>query len=546
MTVQAPSPLTDESPPVPGPADRRDSGGDPPAPAGEEAPRAEPFLATVDGRLDADLPDAVSELFGAPDGDEPPHPFDPPEAAETESRAFEPAADGGDPAPEVPDFLAEFEDALVEGLSDDGAASSGEPDAGAGGIASAAPADEPVLSAPAGAAAAMPLPAPEGARPIAALAFACDGETERALRQGLSQFEKPGPRYEDPQIWAGGLPAAIAALAGGYGAALVIVDIDGMPYPAGAIHELAEVCDVGTAVVAIGSDATARSSRELLLAGVSDYLVKPVSPAAIGEAASRAAATRPAGPVNGSVVGFTGTGGSGVTTLVAATALQTANRGRYVSVLDLNRTFPSAAVLLDVEPAAGLDQILEMAVAAAPDPQMLDGMRVDRSERISVYAYRWSPTPHPAPSLRALKWLLGELRHRSQLVLVDGLDDPELRFALLELVDLRVVVGEPTGRDILPAARIVGLLGDRPPTLLVRNHTREFKRGMGTGLFRQPGTETALDIEIPFDAGLPTIADRGWPAGRLPRRLRKPLAGLADRILTDTGAGLPLPAAEGA
>ena len=264
--------------------------------------------------------------------------------------------------------------------------------------------------------------------PVAALAFATDRQTEDALRQGFLHFRNPSPQYQDPQVWTGGIHTAVAALSSGHSTRLVIVDVDGTPYPAGAIHELAEVCEVGTAVVAIGSDSTARSSRELLLAGVSDYLVKPITAAAVQETVARVSDSDSHGSVTGKLVGFVGTGGSGATTLVAATALQAALRGRYVSVLDLNRTVATSAILLDVEPAAGLDQLLEVAAGPIPDPQMLDGVRTQRSERISLYAYRWSPEPPPIPAPRALEWLIEELRQRSQLVFVDGLDDPDLLF----------------------------------------------------------------------------------------------------------------------
>ena len=101
--------------------------------------------------------------------------------------------------------------------------------------------------------------------PAAALAFATDADTEMALRDGLLGFESASAGTGEPQVWQGGLRAAIAALAEGRTAPLVIVDIDGVAYPAGAIHELAAVCEVGTVVVAVGSDVSARPGRELLL-----------------------------------------------------------------------------------------------------------------------------------------------------------------------------------------------------------------------------------------------------------------------------------------
>ena len=315
------------------------------------------------------------------------------------------------------------------------------------------------------------------------------------------------------------------------------MDLDGVPFPAGAMHELAEVCEVGTAVIALGSDGSARASREILLAGVSDYLVKPVSPAAIRDAALRATGADTDPTLRGCVAGFAGTGGSGATTLAAAAALHAAEQGRYVSILDLNRTVSSMALLLDVEPAPGLDQLFEVAGRSLPDPGLLDGVRTERSERISVYAYRLGSTLPPAPSMPALDWLLSQLRHRSQLVLVDGLDDPGTYFDLLGEVDLRVLVVEPTASGAARAARTLDLLSPAAPVLLVQNHTRAFRPDAGTAMLNGAGIEAASDVVVPFDRSLPELAGRGWPSDRLPRGLRKPLGALSERL------SMPAPAA---
>ena len=367
--------------------------------------------------------------------------------------------------------------------------------------------------------------------PSRALAFAADPDTEAALRDGLLGYEGFSPGYGDPQVWQGGLRAAIGALKEGHSAPLIFVDIDRIAYPAGAIHELAAVCEVGTVVIALGSDNTARPGRELLLAGVSDYLAKPLTAEAVRAAAHRAgpdAATRRSG---GCVAGFVGCGGSGTTTVLAAAALQAAERGCYVSVLDLDRSVAAAALTLGVEPAAGLDQLLEAAGRGAPDPEMVEGVCTPRSDRIHVYAHRWNPTLPATPSREALESLLAVLRDRSQLVLVDGLDEPAFRFSSSSELDARVFVAEPTAANIAPLGHTMSLLGADPPLLFVQNHTRAFKRGGGARALRSAGLSIAPDFMIPFEPELPEAADRGWPQSRLPRSLRKPVRALTDRLL---------------
>ena len=367
---------------------------------------------------------------------------------------------------------------------------------------------------------------------IDALAFATDPRSERALREGLSDFQ-------DAQVWPGDLRAAAAALGQGHSPRLVFVDIDGIPYPAGAVYELSAVCEVGTVVIALDSDDTARFSREILLAGVSDYLVKPITAAAVRESAARVAGAAARGAAEGWLVGFAGTGGSGATTLAAATALLAAERGRYVSVLDLNRTFSTLSFLLDVEPAGGLVDLLSTVARASLHPEMVDGMRAERSARIAVYGYPWSAVPPPLAPVWAVCELLVELQRRSHLVIADGMDDPAARQTLLAMVDARVLVVEPTATGTASAARmtarIAPMIDQDWPVVLVQNHTRAFEARAGAQALAGAGVTPTPDVVVPFEPTLPSITDRGWPQGRLPRTLREPLDRLADRLLAMPG-----------
>ena len=361
-----------------------------------------------------------------------------------------------------------------------------------------------------------------------ALAFATDSESEHVLREGLAG-------YRDAQVWPGGLRAAVTALSRGAGTRLLFVDLDEIAYPAGAIHELAAVCEVGTEVVAFGSDGSARFSREVLLAGVSDYLVKPMSSRAVRDAALRAGLVEEETAPRACVAAFIGSGGSGTTTLAAAVVLLAARRGHYVSVLDLSRPFSTLAFLLDVEPAAGLEQLLEASGRSAPDSEVVSAVRGKRSERISVYAYRFGPVPFAAPEAGAVLRLVSELRRRSHLVLVDGLDHPEPRSALLSAVDRRVAVVEPTPSGAARGADLLERLGDGPPLVVVRNHTRAFADDASVRALRRAGLRTRPRVSVPFEPALPALCDRGWPKDQVPKSLAAPVSMLSDLLLSTLG-----------
>ena len=360
-----------------------------------------------------------------------------------------------------------------------------------------------------------------------ALAFASDSESEHVLREGLTG-------YRDAQVWPGGLRAAVTALGRGAGTRLLFVDLDEIAYPARAIHELAAVCEVGTEVVAFGSDGSARFSRDVLLAGVSDYLVKPMSAVAVRDAALRAGIEEDAAS-GGCVAAFTGSGGSGTTTLAAAVALLAAQRGRYVAVLDLSRPFSNLAFLLDAEPAAGLEQLLDASGRSVPDSEVVSAVRAKRSERISVYAYRFGPVPFAAPEADAVLRLVSELRRHSHLVLVDGLDHPETRSALLSAVDRRVLVVEPTPSGAARGALLLNGFGKGSPLVVVCNHTRSFGDGASLRALRRAGLRTRPRVSVPFESALPALCDRGWPKDQLPKSLAGPVSMLSDLLLSDPG-----------
>ena len=367
--------------------------------------------------------------------------------------------------------------------------------------------------------------------PLAAVAFATDSDTANILRESLHDYDLPFAGCQAPQIWRGDLRAAINALGSGCSAKLAIVDIDGAPYPAGALHEMAAICEVGTVVITVGSNDSARLGRELLFAGVSDYLVKPITVSAVHDAIDHATAPDEDARSTGTVAGFVGTGGSGSTTLAAAVALDAAKQGRYVSVLDLNRTVAAAAVSLDVEPPSGLDQLFELAAQGTADSEIVDRVEVRRADRIAVYAYGSNAVQPAIPDLSAVNWLVTQLRLRSQLVVVDGLDDPVSCLDFLAEVDTRVLVYEPTHAEAKRVARMLDLLGNHPPVVLVQNCTRSIKRKKRAHSPDDAGPERPPDVVVPFEQSLPEISNRGWPEGRLPRSLRKPLNSLVGRIL---------------
>lgn len=358
-------------------------------------------------------------------------------------------------------------------------------------------------------------------------AFAADADTERILREALDGRGDGG-------IHRGDMAAAIRHLTGAPSPQVVIVDLDGSRFPAGSIHELAGVCEFGTKVIAVGSNDTARLARELLTTGVSDYLPKPVSVHEIRESV-RAALEGEGTPPRlhaGRVVAFAGCGGGcGATTLAAVTVQHSAARGSYVSALDLDRKFAALPWILDVEPPAGLDEVLGM---IAPEPssgaEMIESVSVVAGPRVSVYGYRPGEGVPPVPSPAAVHGLTEHLANRSHLVVVDGLSDADTLFSVLKNADERVLVYEPTLASLSRVAHTLALLGEGRGAILVENNTRARKSSLSPGQISHALAGREPDFTIPFEPKLPAAANRGRLDGSLGRKYRKALDGLVEGL----------------
>lgn len=355
--------------------------------------------------------------------------------------------------------------------------------------------------------------------------FAADARTERALRAGLAGREV--------RIQRGRLDAALRALASEPSPKLVFVDLDGSPEPETAARKLTSVCAFGTAVIAIGSTDTANLTRALLRHGVADYLVKPLSAAAVRDASAAALEDLPDRPYAGRVVAFAGTAGSGVSTLAAAVVRTLAAGGRTASVVDLDPASGRLAHLLGAKPAGDLSAVLTAGrsdpeespdsgagggAEHAPSPEELDSVRSPSGiAGVSLVAYPPSgPMPEP-PSPVATGALLEHLANRSHLVLVAGLFDPELRTEVMQRADARVLLYEPTLPSISATVQCLARLGAEHPAVLVQSHPRTRRSTLSQAQIRYALAERRPDVVIPFEPALHAAAigeKPGAPPGK--------------------------------
>ena len=351
--------------------------------------------------------------------------------------------------------------------------------------------------------------------------FAADAETERALRAGLAGRETRIQRCR--------FDTALRTLAAEPSPKLVLVDLDGAPEPELAVRELTAVCAFGTALIAIGTNDTAQLTRALLREGIADYLVKPLSAAAVRAASATALDDLPERMYAGRVVAFAGTAGSGVSTLVTAIARTVATGARTASVVELNPGSVTLSALLGVEPAGDLAALLaslgpgqrdvERDVDPPLDPdeprdsdpaisaELVDSVCAPTGTAgISLIAYPSSGPLPEAPSPPAVHTLLGILANRTHVVLVAGLHDPNVRTAIMQQADARVLLYEPTLPSISAAVHCLALLGPEHPITLVQTHPRMRRSTLSQAQIRYALAERSPDVIVPFEPALHAAA----------------------------------------
>ncbi|MEQ8166074.1 MAG: P-loop NTPase, partial [Alphaproteobacteria bacterium] len=204
------------------------------------------------------------------------------------------------------------------------------------------------------------------------MAFAADEVTRAILAKTVQERGWPEAGIRD-----GGVDLAMNTLANIATPKRLIVDLSGADDPLAAITELANVCDAGTQLIALGRENDVNLFRGLMALGVQDYLLKPVSPEALAQALSRIADEKSGGGEDekeGRLVCVIGArGGVGASTVALNTAWILAHEhGKKTALVDLDIYFGSLSLALDLEPGRGFREALENA-------DRIDGLFIERA-----------------------------------------------------------------------------------------------------------------------------------------------------------------------
>ena len=252
-------------------------------------------------------------------------------------------------------------------------------------------------------------------------AFLTDDATIKTLNPVANELG-----WSTERIQSGGIANAVRSLSVMTSPEFLIVDLSESTDPRADINALAEVCEPGTVVLAIGKENDVGLYRDLINSGIQDYMVKPVSSEILREAISSAqaalqgpATAEESMPQTHKVVAIIGArGGVGASTIATSTAWILAHElDRHVAELDLDIHFGTSALTFDLEPGRGLCDALE-------NPGRVDGLFIDRamikeSDKFSILGAEAPVTEPLNPDPAALAHLVSELKNGFEVVVID-------------------------------------------------------------------------------------------------------------------------------
>lgn len=156
----------------------------------------------------------------------------------------------------------------------------------------------------------------------------------------------------------------------------VLVDLSGSEDPLADLGQLANVCDPGTQVTAIGTHNDLNLYHRIKELGVTEYLLKPIDPAQLSLTLNPPEVVRDAeeSEWGNRIIAVVGAaGGAGTTTVATSLAWMIAHHeGRKTALLALDPWFGTAAFNLNLEPGNAM-------VEALQDPTRIDSLFIERA-----------------------------------------------------------------------------------------------------------------------------------------------------------------------
>jgi pilus assembly protein CpaE len=336
-------------------------------------------------------------------------------------------------------------------------------------------------------------------------AYICDDLTLDVVRSMCDDMGWPQEKANK-----GGLRNAVQSLSVAASPQILLVDLSESGDPINDINSLAEVCEPGTMVIAMGQVNDVRLYRDLMMSGLHDYLLKPVTADVLRDAISHAqtALNAPrqddgaADKQHVSVAVIGTRGGVGASTIASSLAWMYSERmGQLTGFLDLDVHFGTGALALDLEPGRGLSDAID-------NPGRIDGLFIERAmikgnEKLSILS---AEAPIGSPILSdgsAFYQLQEEFKAAFENTVIDLPRGMLIAYPhLLNEVNMIVIVCEMSLASARDAIRLLAWFRSNAPqcqVLVVANKVQTAATEVTRKDF-ETSIERPLDLVLPFDS----------------------------------------------
>ena len=379
-------------------------------------------------------------------------------------------------------------------------------------------------------------------------AYICDDTALDVLRPVVIELG-----WQPEKCNKGGLRNAIQSLSVSASPNILLVDLSESGDPLNDINALAEVCEPGTVVIAVGQVNDVRLYRDLLASGIHDYLLKPLSAGQVRDSLNQAQAVF-AAPKNAdgevaqhhvstAVVGTRG--GVGASTIATSLAwLFSTEHNASTALLDLDVHFGTNALALDLEPGRGLTDAID-------NPSRIDGLFIERAmiranDKLSILS---AEAPINSPLMTdgaAFVQLEEEFRQAFEMTVIDLPRNMLINFPqVLGDVNVVLLTTDMTLASARDTIRILSWLKTNAPhthPLIVANKVQSGLAEISKNDF-EASIERPIDFTIPYDAkaaansaklGQTFVeANKSSKASALIKQLGERVMGASEEELTD-------------
>jgi pilus assembly protein CpaE len=350
-------------------------------------------------------------------------------------------------------------------------------------------------------------------------AFVSDAQTHAVVESVVHQF------FDGVTVRDGGSQQALEYLSDSPTPRVIIVDIADSAAPLTAMLSLTAAFTEDTQLIGIGTVNDVNLYREIVGAGVADYLVKPVTEKSLAAALTRAQspeahmAPTAAEPASGEkanrIAVFGARGGAGASSLAVNLAWILAESMKQdTALIDLDLEYGTVALALDLEPTRGLREALES--PARVDSLFIESATAKVSEHLSIMATEETLTDELMIHPDSIDVLFDFVGRSSDNIIVDiprWCPHPtrQRAFSVADHILLVTELSLPGLRDSMRAVSEIGSAASGRQVTIVANRTSGSHQAMNLKDF-QKALGHKVDYVIPEDSkGFIQAANNGKP-----------------------------------